>query len=91
MIAAVHTARTALEKENLNYQNHILIIGQDIDLTVALMCYIQISLLGVAGFIKVGNTLTEPMDPSDSIKSYWFTPMYFSEVWTRRRIFHNLS
>lgn len=37
------------------------------------MCYIQLSLLGVAAYIKVGNTFTEPM--------------YCSEVWTIRRLF----
>lgn len=49
------------------------------------MCYIQISLLGVAGYIKVGNALTEPMTPGDSMENYWFTPMYFSDVWHTRR------
>ena len=52
---------------------------------MALMCYIQISLLGVAGYIKVGNALTEPMTPGDSMENYWFTPMYFSDVWHTRR------
>lgn len=49
------------------------------------MCYIQISLLGVAGYIKVGNALTKPMTPGDSMENYWFTPMYFSDVWHTRR------
>jgi type I restriction-modification system DNA methylase subunit len=89
LIAGIHEAKKQLEKAGYNYQNHVLIVGQDIDSTVALMCYIQISLLGMAGFIKIGNTLTEPMAPDDDLKSYWFTPMYFSEIWTTRRIFNN--
>lgn len=85
LIAAINSARRKLEDAGLNFQNHILIIGQDIEELVALMCYIQIPLLGVAGYIKVGNALTEPMTPGDSMENYWFTPMYFSDVWHTRR------
>lgn len=87
LIAAIHAARKRLEKANINYQNHVLVIAQDIDMTVALMCYIQLSLLGVAGYVKIGNSLTEPITDKDSNENYWFTPMYFSPVWTMRRLF----
>lgn len=73
----------------MNYQNHVLVVAQDIDETVALMCYIQLSLLGVAGYVKVGNSLTEPMVSGDTTKNYWFTPMYFANVWTARRMLQN--
>ena len=49
LIAASNVAKEKLEKAGLNYQNHILITGQDIDYLVAMMCYIQLSLLGMAG------------------------------------------
>jgi len=88
LIAAVHEARRQLGKAGLNFQNHILITAQDVDYTTALMCYIQLSLLGMAGYVKIGNTLTEPMSPTDTSENYWFTPMYFFNVWTMRRIFH---
>ena len=88
LIAAINSARHMLEDAGLNFQNHILVIGQDIEELVALMCYIQISLLGVAGYIKVGNALTEPMTSDDSMENYWFTPMYFSDVWNTRRMIH---
>lgn len=87
LIAAIHAARKRLEKVNINYQNHVFVIAQDIDMTVALMCYIQLSLLGVAGYVKIGNSLTEPITDKDSNVNYWFTPMYFSPVWTMRRLF----
>lgn len=87
LIAGIHAARKRLEKANLNYQNHVLVVAQDIDMTVALMCYIQLSLLGVAGIVKVGNSLTEPMTDKDSNENYWYTPMYFSSVWSMRRLF----
>ena len=87
LIAGIHAARKRLEKEKLNYQNHILVAAQDIDMIVALMCYIQISLLGVAGYVKIGNSLTEPITNMDSRENCWFTPMYFSSIWTMRRLF----
>lgn len=61
MIAAANVARNDIEKAGFNFQNHILFSAQDIEETVALMCYIQLSLLGVAGFVKVGNSLTDPI------------------------------
>ncbi len=85
LIASVNVAKKALAKAALNFQNHVLIAAQDIDETVALMCYIQLSLLGVAAYIKVGNTITDPMSSSDTMENYWFTPMYFSDVWSLRR------
>jgi hypothetical protein len=91
LIAGIHESRKELEKTNLNFQNHVLIVAQDIDSTVALMCYIQISLLGVAGYVKIGNSLTEPMTPGDSLENYWFTPIYFSTVWVMRRAFKKMD
>ena len=87
LIAGIHAARKRLEKVNLNFQNHVLVLAQDVDMTVALMCYIQLSLLGVAGVVKIGNSLTEPMTDKDTDENYWYTPMYFSPIWSMRRIF----
>jgi len=88
LIAGLNEAKKQLEKVNLNFQNHVLFAAQDIDYTTALMCYIQLSLLGVAACIKIGNSLTEPMSTTDSLENYWFTPMYFFDVWVMRRLFH---
>lgn len=90
LIAAINEARKQLEKVNLNFQNHVLVVAQDIDEIVALMCYIQLSLLGVAAYIKVGDVFTQPMSTDDNGENYWFTMMYFSDVWTMRRVFHSL-
>lgn len=87
LIAAVHAAAKPLSEAGFNWQNHVLVTAQDIDYTVALMCYIQLSLLGVAAYIKIGNTFTEPMSSTDTLENYWFTPMYFSGVWSARRLF----
>lgn len=91
LIAGINCAKKSLEKACLNFQNHILVTAQDIDETVALMCYIQLSLLGVAAYIKIGNTLTEPMTSGDPLENYWFTPMYFSDVWAMRRAIHQME
>lgn len=93
LIAGAHAIRKRLEKceHPLNYQNHILMVGQDVDETVALMCYIQLSLLGLAGFIKIGNSITNPMSPDDSSENYWYTPMYFSDIWNTRRVIKSVT
>lgn len=69
-----------------NYQNHVYFIGQDIDITCVHMCYIQLSLHGLSGYVVHGNTLTEP-EVTD-LHRIWFTPMWFNNVWTMRRLFH---
>lgn len=87
LIAAVHATAKPLSEAGFNWQNHVLVTAQDIDYIVALMCYIQLSLLGTAAYIKIGNTFTEPMGSTDTLENYWFTPMYFSGVWSARRLF----
>lgn len=91
LIAGINRCKELFKR--LNYQNHIYIVGQDLDETVALMCYVQLSLLGVAAMIKVGNTLTEPdlKLTKDNCKQFWFSPLWFSDVWDMRRLFHNLD
>jgi type I restriction-modification system DNA methylase subunit len=65
---------------NVNYQRDVLFIAQDIDPVVAKMCYIQMSLLGMPGYVKIGNTFI-PQDTDE----YWFTPMYLLSGFTWRR------
>lgn len=93
LIAGVHAIKHTLEKAKslLNWQNHVLVTAQDIDFTTGMMCYIQLSLIGCAGYIKIGNTITDPMCDGDDLSKYWFTPMYFSDVWQYRRICHKMD
>lgn len=86
LIASANVARSILGKKGKNFQNYILFTGQDIDETVGLMCYLQLSLLGCAGYVKIANTFTDPMRKNDDINKYWFTPMYFSDIWKIRRM-----
>lgn len=77
---------------DINYQRSVLFVGQDIDEVVAKMCYIQISLLGCPGYVVIGNSLSEPICGATIEPNYkkpeniWFTPLYFTDVWTLRRI-----
>ena len=93
LIAAANT----MQRQNINYQNHTLFVGQDIDRVVAMMAYIQLSLLGCPGYIIVGNSLTNPMTGSVLFpkegegQEYWYTPMFNSKVWHWRRIFNSLD
>ena len=61
LIAAAHVLSNSL-KDGRNWQNHSLFVGQEISTVAAQMAYIQLSLLGCAGYIKIGNSLTSPMN-----------------------------
>ena len=73
-------------KKKINYQQCVMFVAQDIDPIAAYMCYIQLSLLGCPGYVKIGNALSEPLVQGDEAKEcVWCTPMYFSQVWQTRR------
>lgn len=93
LIAGIHTIRRQLKDAGspLCWNNHVLVSAQDIDFVTGMMCYIQLSLLGCAGYIKIGNTITDPMTTNDDKSKYWYTPYYFSDVWHYRRVFHNID
>lgn len=87
LIAAVNSMRNAKH----NFQNHVLFVGQDIDRIVGMMCYIQLSLLGCAGWVAVANTISNPVcgDPLMPVEKpgqeFWYTPFYFRGEWNCRR------
>lgn len=90
LIAAANEAERQLEGRC--WQDHVLFCAQDIDEVTGLMCYIQLSLLGCAGYVKIGDSLRDPMTPREAEynshtpeSNYWYTPMYFSDVWQGRR------
>jgi len=62
----------ALREQGVNYQRDVVFIAQDIDFTVAMMCFIQLALHGCAGYVTVGDSLrSDPPDPKD----VWLLPM----------------
>lgn len=90
MLLASAAAYEDKEKDRIPQQD-LLLVGQDLDRTVALMCYIQLSLLGYAGYVAVGNSLTNPVGGPDLFPQIWeggelwFTPGLFTPVWNKRR------
>ena len=70
-----------------------LYVAQDIDRTAALMCYIQLSLLGCAGYVVVGDSLLHPVvgpggnplliSPTPE-QEIWLMPAFYDEVWAAR-------
>ena len=84
-------ARNVCLSEGIGYQR-VLFTAQDVDRIVALMCYIQLSLLGCAGYVVVGDSLLHPLTTMGNTlipiasphHEIWFTPMYFDAVWQGR-------
>lgn len=78
---------------DVNYQTSVLFVAQDIDFIVGMMCYIQLSLLGCAGYVVIGDTITHPstaidrrgLIPRDD-GNVWYTPMFCHSIWHWRRI-----
>lgn len=97
LIAGVNSVQERLRKAEspLNFQNHVLVVAQDLSEITALMCYIQLSLLGIAAIVKVGDSIMHPFNydvlaaPPDA--DIYFTPMYFSDVWNGRKMAHFLD
>lgn len=89
--AMLIAAANSMRKRGINYQNHAVFVGQDIDRVTALMAYIQLSLLGCPGYVFVGNSLTNPatgpvLFPRENEgQELWITPMFFTNVWETRR------
>ncbi len=67
----------AVKEAGVNYQRKVIFAAQDVDLIAGLMCYIQLSILGCRGYVKIGNSLTEPITENFvADENIWFTPMY---------------
>lgn len=78
--------------QGINYQESVLFVGQDIDYTAAMMCYMQLSLLGCPGYVIVGDTLSAPpTEPIRRAQNIWFTPMYYRDIWQWRLLLKNLK
>ncbi len=67
------------KKHGINYQKHVLFVAQDIDRTAAMMCYIQLSLLGCPAIVAVGDSLAKPFPHSDN--EVWCTLFYYLNQW----------
>jgi len=91
-------ARNLMVEQKFDYKN-ILFVAQDIDRIPALMCYIQLSLLGCAGYVVVANTITNPIVGTGGSpllispmpdQEFWVTPLLYSDPWVTRIENHRL-
>ena len=76
----------------------MLFTAQDIDYIVGLMCYLQLSLMGCAGYVVIGDTLLHPSTALDRRgliprpdQNIWYTPFYFRDIWHYRRIWAQMD
>lgn len=89
--AMLIAAANAMRRAKLNYQTNAVFVGQDIDRIVAMMAYIQISLIGCPGYIIIGNSLTNSptghvLFPQDTEgQEVWITPLFMHDIWEMRR------
>lgn len=95
--ATLIAAASRMKKCKHNFQNHVIFVGQDIDRITGMMCYIQLSLLGCAGYVCIADTISNPMTghvlfPEEKEgQEFWYTPMFASNVWHYRRIAHQMD
>jgi len=90
--AMLIAARNAMVRRKLGPAD-ALYVAQDIDRTAALMCYLQLSLLGCAGYVVVGDSLLHPtvgpgetpllLSPTPE-QEVWLMPALYGEVWAAR-------
>lgn len=81
------------KRRNICYHDKLLVVAQDIDLTVGLMCYIQLSFMGCAGYVVIGNTITDPATsydprgllPAGPQSRIWYMPFFSTDIWYMRR------
>ena len=73
-------------------------LAQDIDRTAALMCYLQLSLLGCAGYVVIADSLRYPITGSllrptpAPEQDIWYTPtLYLSSVWGYRMLWEKIE
>ena len=85
-------ARNVFTRKKVGY-HQALFVAQDIDYIVGLMCYIQLSLLGCAGYVVIADAFRYPLASHNGSpllphfrpeQDVWFTPMFYDEVWQMR-------
>lgn len=91
LIAAGHQFRKAIAETGLNAQYYISLYAQDLSQVSAMMCYVQLSLLGFAGKIKLGDSLLHPLTDDDDGPDIWYTPMWFNDIWVYRRMMQRMD
>ncbi|WP_409969313.1 N-6 DNA methylase [Bengtsoniella intestinalis] len=94
--ALLIAARNVFQEQSLGHTS-VFYVAQDIDRTAGLMCYIQLSLLGCAGYVVIADALLNPVvgDPLapafTESHDVWYMPMFFDPVWQERIVWKQLD
>lgn len=82
-------ARNEAMDQGQDIHRSIFCVAQDLDYTAAMGCYIQMSLLGIAGYVRVGDSIADPLCGTSLLadQNSWCTPMYYLPEWKMRRVF----
>lgn len=96
--ALLIAARNVMMRARLDWSSGALFVAQDIDRTAALMCYLQLSLLGCAGYVVIADSLRYPVTgslirpTSAPEQDIWYTPtLYLSPVWGYRMLWEKIE
>lgn len=54
-------------RQGINYRDTVLFVAQDVDFIAAMSCLIQLNLIGCAGYVAFGNSLSNPITSSGSV------------------------
>ncbi len=94
LLSAVHY----LQMQGFDTTNRVLVVAQDLDSVAGLMCYIQLSLMGCAGYVCIADSLINPIVGTDVVlpierpeQEWWYTPMWYSAIWEGRRQAHRMD
>lgn len=95
--ATLVAAANVFRDMGIQFQNHILFIAQDIDRVVGMMCYIQLSLLGCAGYVVIADSITNPLigealfPAEQKGQEFWYTPTWFTDIWQGRILWRRIG
>ena len=86
--ATLIAARNVLERQGKGSLD-VFFVGQDLSRIAGMMCYVQLSLLGCAGYVCIANTLDNPtvggLDPiKQPEQELWYTPLWYHDLWQAR-------
>ena len=88
--ALLIAARNEFMLKGIGYRQ-ALYVCQDIDHVAGLMCYIQLSLLGCAGYVVIADSICDPLTGASLLlpqikpsQDFWFMLMFYDEVWQDR-------
>lgn len=77
-------AANIMRRSGYYYHQNAYFVAQDIDRIAAMMCYVQISILGCPGVVIVGDTLVGETQDME----HWYTPFHYlfgESILTRKR------